>query len=73
VLKDDGLIFVCQYGGNDFEGILNNNDEDGRFFAFHSQQKFEKIIVNSSLTIKQSGTIDLGEDYFVQYFILKKT
>ena len=73
VIKKEGLLFICQYGGNNEEGIMANGDKGERFFSFRTMSAFAAFADEAGLKQVCSGTIDIGvEGHESHYFIFGK-
>jgi len=73
VTKQNGHMYLCQYGNNDKteEGVMANEDKGSRFFSFRTYESFENSVNEVALSILESDKIDIGEEeYYMQYFIL---
>ena len=76
VLKPEGMMFLCQYGGKhkSSEGINDNNGKGDRFFSFRTADEFTELVKQAEIGIVKSGTIELGSpDYHSQFFVLKRS
>lgn len=73
LLVDQGLFYLGQYGGSDFEGVLDkDNYRPKRFFSFPSEATLRPLL-EQAFTIEQWKTIPLeGRDYGFYSIILRK-
>ncbi len=73
LLKANGLMYLGQYGGSNFEGILEkDNYRPKRFFNFPDEARL-KAFIEPVLTIERFTTIPLpGKDYVFYGATLRK-
>ena len=72
VLKDEGIAFLCQYGGKCEEGVMDKYGMGDRFFSFRTRDVFDGFLVKAGFEVVKSNEIDLGEDgYNSQYFVIR--
>jgi ubiquinone/menaquinone biosynthesis C-methylase UbiE len=73
LLRPGGLFFLGQYGGSDFEGVLEkDNYRPKRFFSFPSEESL-KPILEAAFTIESFREIPLeGRDYQFYSVVLRK-
>lgn len=73
LLEEKGLFYLGQYGGSDFEGILEkDNYRPKRFFSFPSRETLQPIL-EQSFSIEQWKEIPLeGRDYGFYSIVLRK-
>lgn len=73
LLQPGGLFFLGQYGGSDFEGVLEkDNYRPKRFFSFPSKEKLVPVL-EAVFTVESFGEIPLeGRDYQFYSVVLRK-
>ncbi len=73
VLKPAGLVYLGQYGGSDFEGVLErDNYRPRRFFSFPAETRL-KSGIEPVFTLESFETIELpGRDFVFYSAVLRK-
>ena len=76
LLKPGGLFYMGVYGGNDFEGVRENDWADPpRFFSFYTDKDLRKVVgeVFGILDFKQIVYQEDVNHHFQSLFLKKKT
>lgn len=72
VLNPSGLFFMGVYGGENKEGIWENDSYNPkRFFSFYTDENIRKI-VEEYFDIESFQKVDTGERYYFQSIIMRK-
>lgn len=71
-IKQGGLIYIGQYGGEDFEGIRENDKyKPARFFSFWLFEDFRKAL-ESVLDVVEAKEFPLNGGMMFHSFVLRK-
>jgi SAM-dependent methyltransferase len=74
VLKPKGLFYFGVYGGNEFEGVWQDDwAEPKRFFAYYTDKSLLEIVSRMfELVYFHQVAVERGADFHFQSFILRK-
>lgn len=73
VLSDEGILFIGNYGGKNFEAVKETTNGKGlRFFSSSDYNVYKQMLLEEGLYILESGIIESNKKRSFNFFILGK-